>query len=296
MYLRIDSYINIYHKLQHMKNQIYTCLWFDGQAKAAADFYCALFEDSRITADTPMVVNFELCGKKIMGLNGGPQFKINPSISLFYICQTMEEIQTLWNQLSNGGSVLMALDKYPWSEQYGWVKDKFGMTWQLMLSEMPAGEPKIMPSMLFANTQYGNAEAAIRFYTSIFDHSVIRDLQHYQAGGAQEEGKLMFGNFILYNEPFAAMDGPGDHEFIFNEAVSFVVSCANQQEIDYFWDKLTEGGEESQCGWLKDKFGVSWQVVPANLGQLMSDPEKGPRVIEAFLKMKKFDLEKLENV
>ncbi len=138
-----------------MTNPIYPCLWFDGQAKPAAEFYCSVFKNSKIIADTPMVVTFELNGKKFMGLNGGPKFK-------------------------------------------------------------------------------------------------------------------------------------------FNEAVSFVVDCETQEEIDYYWNKLTEGGQESMCGWLKDKFGISWQIVPTILGELMSDPEKAPRVMQAFMQMKKFDIEKLK--
>ncbi len=140
-----------------MKNELYPCLWFDGQAKSAAEFYCTIFPNSKITSDTPMVVIFELNGKKFMGLNGGPHFK-------------------------------------------------------------------------------------------------------------------------------------------FNEAVSFVISCEDQQEIDHYWYSLiADGGQESQCGWLKDKFGLSWQVVPTILGALMSDPEKGQRVVQAFMKMKKFDIEALKN-
>jgi|SRR5688572_10702422 len=135
---------------------IYPCLWFDGQAKQAAEFYCKVFKNSKITTDTPMVVLWDLNGRKFMGLNGGPKFK-------------------------------------------------------------------------------------------------------------------------------------------FNESVSFVVDCEDQAEIDYYWSKLTEDGEESMCGWLKDKYGVSWQIVPKILGKLMSDPQKAPRVIDAFLKMKKFDIETLIN-
>lgn len=137
-----------------MSNPIYPCLWFDGQAKEAADYYCSVFKDSKILSENNMVVNFELNGKKFMALNGGPHFK-------------------------------------------------------------------------------------------------------------------------------------------FNEAVSFVVECDTQEEIDHYWNKLTEGGSESMCGWLKDKYGVSWQIVPAILGKLMSDPEKAPRVVQAFLQMKKFDIEAL---
>ncbi len=139
-----------------MENQIYPCLWFDGQAKQAAEFYCSIFKDSKITVDTPMVVMFEINGLKYMGLNGGPHFK-------------------------------------------------------------------------------------------------------------------------------------------FNEAFSLIVNCDTQEEIDYYWTKLTEGGQESNCGWLKDKFGLSWQIVPTILSKLMTDPAKSARVMGAFMKMKKFDIETLVN-
>ena len=140
-----------------MTKQIFPCLWFDGQAKAAAAFYCSVFKDSKITSESPLVVTFELNGSKFMGLNGGPQFK-------------------------------------------------------------------------------------------------------------------------------------------FDEAVSFVVNCDTQAEIDYYWDKLTaDGGQESMCGWLKDKFGVSWQIVPSILAELMSDPIKAERIMKAFMNMKKLDIEVLKN-
>lgn len=144
-------------KTKKMAKQMYPCLWFDGNARAAADFYCSIFPDSKIINDSGMVVNFELNGQYFMGLNGGDMFK-------------------------------------------------------------------------------------------------------------------------------------------FNEAVSFVIPCKDQEEIDHYWYKLiADGGAESQCGWCKDKFGLSWQVVPSILGELMSNPEKGQRVMQAFLKMKKFDIEALKN-
>lgn len=276
-----------------MKNVIYPCLWFDGNAKAAADFYCSIFKRSKIIDDTQMVVRFEIDGRLIMGLNGGPMYKINPSISLFVTCETIEEIVTIWNKLIEGGSAMMPLDEYPWSKKYGWVVDKFGMTWQLILGELPAGGQKITPCFLFVGKQYGRAKEAIKQYTSIFPNSEIHRLEIYEAGEPQLEGKLKFGDFTLQNELFAAMDGFGEHQFQFNEGLSLVVECETQEEIDTFWDKLTEGGSEGQCGWLKDKFGVSWQVVPSVLSELMSDAEKAPRVLQAFLKMKKFDIETL---
>jgi predicted 3-demethylubiquinone-9 3-methyltransferase (glyoxalase superfamily) len=276
-----------------MNKSIYPCLWFDSQAKEAATFYCSVFQNSKIIADNPMVIKFELEGKMLMGLNGGPMFKINPSISLFVTCQTSEEIETVYKKLMEGGKALMSLDKYPWSEKYGWVADKFGMTWQLMLGELAKGAPKIIPSFLFANEQYGKAQQAIEHYISVFPNSHINTLQIYQEGEPQTAGNLKFGQFTLNNELFAAMDGPGNHDFKFNEAVSIVVECETQSEIDHYWSMLTEGGKESQCGWLIDKFGVSWQIVPAVLGKLMSDPQKAPKAMYAFMQMKKFDIEKL---
>lgn len=140
-----------------MKNSLYTCLWFDGKAKEAAEYYCSIFKDAKILSENPFVVMFEMMGQKFMGLNGGPKFK-------------------------------------------------------------------------------------------------------------------------------------------FNESVSFVINCDTQEEIDYYWNAFTKEGEESMCGWCKDKYGLSWQVVPSILGQLMNDKEKGPKVMQAFLKMKKFELEKLIHV
>lgn len=278
-----------------MKKNLYPCLWFDGNAKAAAEFYCSIFNHSKIINDTPMVVRFEIEGKLIMGLNGGPMFKINPSISLFVTCETNEEIESIWSKLIEGGSAMMTLGSYPWAEKYGWVVDKFGMTWQLMLGELAPGMPKIIPNFLFVGKQYGKAQEAIKHYTSIFPNSEIQQLQTYEAGEMQQAANLKFGHFTLQNELFSAMDGFGEHEFQFNEGFSLVVECETQDEIDNYWNKLTAGGSESQCEWLKDKFGISWQIVPTILSKLMSDAEKAPRVIQAFLKMKKFDIETLLN-
>lgn len=278
-----------------MKNTIYPCLWFDGNAKAAAEFYTPLFKNSKITAENPMVVIWELDGTKIMGLNGGPIFKINPSVSLFVLCETIEETDKLWNKLCEGGTVMMPMDKYPWSEHYGWVQDKFGMTWQVSIVYNEGDKAKITPCLLFTDKRFGQGEAALSFYTKVFANSKKDQVILYPEGDANA-GKLMYSEFKLGSYNMIAMDGPGDHKYTFNEAVSFVIDCDNQTEIDYYWDKLiADGGQESQCGWLKDKFGVSWQVVPSNLGAMVNDPVKGQRVVAAFMKMKKFIIADLEN-
>jgi predicted 3-demethylubiquinone-9 3-methyltransferase (glyoxalase superfamily) len=278
-----------------MNNSIHPCLWFDGHAKAAAEFYCSIIKDSKIMIDTPMVVIFESGGKKIMGLNGGPMFTINPSISLFILCESIDETNELWNKLADGGKVMMPIDKYPWSERYGWVQDKFGMTWQVSVVYKEGDKLQLTPSLLFTGKQFGRAEEAIKLYTSLFKNSSINPLIHYPEGDANA-GKVMFSEFKLDEYPLIAMDGPGEHGYTFNEAVSLVVNCDTQEEIDYFWEKLTaDGGQESMCGWLKDKFGVSWQIVPSIIGKLMTDPEKGPGAMQALMKMKKIDIETMVN-
>lgn len=278
-----------------MNNNIYPCLWFDGNAREAAAFYCSIFQNSKITADNPVVVTFELNGKKFMGLNGGPMFKINPSISLSVLCQSSDETNEIWNKLIDGGKALMPIDKYPWSERYGWLQDKFGMTWQVSVVYKEGDKQKITPSLLFTSSQFGKAEEAIKLYTNVFKNSSVTVLFPYPEGDANA-GKVMFSEFKLNGYDLIAMDGPGVHDYTFNEGVSLVVDCETQEQIDHYWNKLTaDGGQESMCGWLKDKFGVSWQIVPGILGKLMSNPEKAPKVMQAFMQMKKFDIEALMN-
>lgn len=278
-----------------MTNKIYPCLWFDGNGKEAADLYCSLFKDSKITTDTPMVVNFEMSGQKFMCLNGGPHFKINPSISIFVVCETEEETDRVWQKLNEGGKVLMPLDKYPWSEKYGWVEDRFGVNWQLAFGKLADVGQKFTPCLMFVKEQVGRAEEAINFYTSVFENSGITGIMKYSKEDEDIEGFVKHAQFNINGYVLMAMDSSADHKFEFNEGFSIVVECKDQQEIDYFWNKLTEGGAESQCGWLEDKFGVSWQIIPANLGALMSDPERGQRAMNALMKMKKLDIKTLEN-
>ena len=276
-----------------MANQLYTCLWFNGQTAEAAEFYCSLFEQSKIVAKNPIISKFELAGTTIKLLNGGALFSINPSISLFVRCETKAEVEKLWNAFMDGGKAMMNLDTYPWSEYYGWVVDKYGMTWQLYLSPIQAGEQKVIPSMLFTNEVYGRAEEAIRFYSSVFKESKIFFTDVYKDGEPQPVGKLKFGSFELNHAQFAVMDGPGNHAFQFNEGVSIVVECEDQAEIDYYWEQLSNGGHEGQCGWLKDKFGVSWQIVPIVLNQLMGNPVTAEKARNAFMRMKKFIIQDL---
>lgn len=282
-------------------------LWFDSEAEEAARFYCSVFPDSKMgfisyygkegfeihgqPEGKVMSVNFNLAGMEFQAINGGPLFKINPSISYFVVCETEKETDNLWSALLKGGSVLMPLQKYDWSEKYGWVQDQYGLSWQISLGKISEVGQKITPSFLFVGDQYGRAEEAINFYTSIFPNSSIRGA----VKGA--DGKVMHGQFQLNGKQFMIMESNDKHDFDFNEGVSIIVNCSNQKEIDHYWEKLTsDGGNEVECGWLKDKFGVSWQVTPIQLEEMLKSPDKKKteRVTKAFLHMKKFNLAKLE--
>ena len=278
-----------------MNNNIHSCWWFDGNAKEAADFYCNIFPESKITIDTPMVVNFELWGQKFMGLNGGPMFTKNPSISYFVVFDTTEEVDIAWTSLSEGGEVLMALDTYPWSEKYGWLQDKFGVSWQLSVGDLKDTGQRIAPSLMFVRDKAGRAEAAIKLYTALFENSSISGVHHYGEGEGDRPDLVKHAQFIIDGKTFMAMDSSGPHDFDFNEGISLVVECKTQEEIDKYWNALTERGEESMCGWLKDEFGVSWQIIPADLGKWMSDPEKRDRVMQKVMSSKKFNIEELKN-
>jgi predicted 3-demethylubiquinone-9 3-methyltransferase (glyoxalase superfamily) len=145
---------------------------------------------------------------------------------------------------------------------------------------------KITPFLWFN----GNIEEAMDHYTSIFKNSKINNV--HRVGGPK--GKMLTATFNLEGQEFMALDG--GPMFKFNEAISFFVSCKTQEEVDYFWDKLSEGGEKSRCGWLKDKFGLSWQIIPTALGELMGgpDPVKSKRVMDAMMKMGKIEISKLQ--
>jgi len=296
-----------------MPQKILPHLWFDKEAKEAAEFYTSVFPRSRITnvttlRDTPGgdcdVVSFELAEFELMAISAGPLFKLNPSISFFLNfdpsqdTRARENLDATWSKLSAGGTPLMALDKYPFSERFGWIQDKYGVSWQLILSD-PAGEPRpfIVPSLLFTRAMAGRAEEAIDFYTSVFRDARRGNTARYPAGMEPDrEGTLMFADFMLENQWLAAMDSAREHGFSFNEAISLLVRCETQAEIDYFWEKLSAVPEAEQCGWLKDRFGVSWQISSAEMDRMMSQgsPEQIARVTQAFLPMKKFDLAELQ--
>jgi predicted 3-demethylubiquinone-9 3-methyltransferase (glyoxalase superfamily) len=286
--------------------KISTCLWLDNNAEEAVDFYTSLFANTRVGDTTyhgesgakmghrvgsVMAISFVLEGLEFMALNGGPMFRPNPSISFTVSCETAAEIEKLFERFSDGGTVMMPLAAYPFSEKFGWVADKFGISWQLNLKKR---DQKIAPSMMFVGEQFGKAEEAVNFYVSTFKNSKVTSLTHYGPGEPGKEGTVKHAIFSLNGTEFMAIDADGPHPFTFTPALSFMIHCANQEEIDEKWNALSADGE-GQCGWVTDKFGVSWQIVPSVLNGMLvaNNGEKAEQVMEAVMKMKKLNIEEL---
>lgn len=280
-------------------------LWFDKEAKEAALFYSSLFPDSKINnittiPNTPSgdcdVVAFKLASQKFIAISAGPYFKFNQSISFFVTFDNENDIDETWEKLINNGKEYIPYNSYAWANKYGWLKDKYGLSWQLSWSKNHKMKEKITPLLMFTKDNAGLAKEAIEFYTNIFPGSKIEMIIPYTKDDDDKEGYIKHSRFTLGDSPFIAMDSSVPHDFSFNEAVSFVVYCDDQKEIDYYWDKLSAIPKAEQCGWLKDKYGVSWQIVPSIMNEMMEKGNKEQilRVTQAFLKMKKFNIEKLQ--
>jgi predicted 3-demethylubiquinone-9 3-methyltransferase (glyoxalase superfamily) len=250
---------------------------------------------------------FELSRQPFMAISAGPLFKFNPSVSFHLKCGTKGEVDALWERLSQGGRILMPLGAYPFSERYGWVEDKYGLSWQVIFAGESESGQKITPALMFVGWVCGKTEEAVNFYTSVFKHSPSGAkttagtkadvLARYTKGEEPDkEGTVKFASFTLLGQEFGAMDSAWEHQFAFNEAISFVVPCDTQDEIDYFWEKLSADPKAEQCGWLKDKYGLSWQITPTILNGLLGggDQRRIARVTQAFLKMKKFNIDVLK--
>ncbi len=289
-----------------LKQKIVPHLWFDKEAKEAAAFYTFIFKNSKIKAtrtihNTPSgdadLLTIELMGQEFMLISAGPFFKFTPAISFLVVLSTKEEVNAAWSKLADGGSALMELGEYPFSERYGWIKDKYGLSWQLIYNPDPKIKQKIAPTLMFVGAVSGKAEDAINFYTSVFHNAKAGSILRYGKGEEPDtEGTIKHAVFTLEGMEFAAMDSARPHDFTFNEAISLIVNCETQEEIDYYWNKLSADPNAEQCGWLKDKYGVSWQVTPTAMDKMLGDKDEKrvARVTEAFLKMKKFDLATLQ--
>lgn len=284
-------------------------LWFDNEAIEAAEFYTSVFPDSQIRTtsvykqdgETIQEVAFDLGGQSFFSINAGPLWKINPAISFMVnfdpsvMDDAKQSLKSLWQKLSEGGKALMPLDAYDFSPLFGWVEDKFGVSWQLILTD-PGGDPRpfIMPAIMFTEQAQATTLAARRHYLDVFEHTEEGLLVPFEEG--QSLGEIMFSDIKLENLWYVLSDSFGLHDFSLNGAISFMLQCDTQDQVDYYWHHLSADPSEEQCGWLKDKNGVYWQIVPRRFLAMIREGsgEQVRRVMEKMQASKKLVIAELE--
>ena len=300
-----NSLLAVPHRAVHpcyddrMDQVITPAIWCDGTADEAAQFYADVFRDASIAEQAPgLTAMVSIHGFRLSLINGGNQYAPNPSISCILNFdpllfggeeQARAYLDELYERLSTGG-VLMELGEYPFSPRYAWVRDRFGMTWQLMLTD-PDGDPRpfVIPSFMFGGTNHAHAEEATDAWIALFDNARRGALYRYEEGGPLDAGTVMFTDFTLRGTWMAATDSGTFHDFTFTPGVSMIVSCRDQEEIDRYWAGLSAVPEAERCGWCVDRWGVSWQIVPHNIAELMADAATRDKILH----MGKIDLAKL---
>lgn len=278
-----------------MNNTIFPCFWFNQNGAEAARFYTSIFQNSNITVDTPMVVNIEIDGQKLMFLNGGPMFRPNLTLSLMMMCDSKEEAESYYEKLSVNAKIMMELGSYPWSESYAWLEDQYGISWQIYYST--EYKQKFSPVMMFTGANNGKCKEALGYYTAIFPDSSIQNIMEYHEGQGDTAGNVAHSQFIIDNYLMMAMDSSHDHKVNFTEGTSMTIMTKDQEETDYYWKEFTKEGQESMCGWLKDKYGFSWQIVPHRVIELTNthEVEKAQKAFGAMMKMKKISIKDIED-
>ncbi|MCG8570634.1 MAG: VOC family protein [Spirochaetes bacterium] len=289
-----------------MLQKVIPFIWFETEAIEAAKWYTSIFPDSEMISIVTLpgtpgqdtnIVNLNLWGRHFQFISAGKLYDRNPSFSYMAACRTVEEVNQIWKCLSDQAEILMPLAEYPFSKRYGWLKDKFGVSWQIM-QDGGMNIQHITPSLMFVGDVCGKAEEAMNFYCSLFQQAGILEghISHY--GKNKEPNKpdtLEYARFHLEGQEFVVMDSALDHNFQFNEMQTFIVYGKKQSEVDFFWNKLSAIPEAEQCGWVKDRYGVSWQIIPEIMEKMMvfiTDKQK-QKLVEAFLPMKKLNVNEM---
>ncbi|MBD2763099.1 MULTISPECIES: VOC family protein [unclassified Candidatus Sulfotelmatobacter] len=289
-------------------------LWFQGNAAEGAEFYEQALPNTRLVdssnypteglldfqkdlAGELLTAVLDIDGFQVLLINAGEEFTPNPAISFMLNFDPSRDenaratLERVWDRLSQGSTALMPLDTYPFSEYYGWVQDRYGVSWQLMLTN-PGGEPRpfVTPSLMFGGQAQNRAKQAVEYYTGVFGDANLGTFVPYaDQTGPAVPGTVMYSDFTLEGQWFSAMDSGVAQDFSFTPGVSLMVNCNDQDEIDRLWEALSAVPEAEQCGWCTDQFGVSWQIVPVDTDDLMKRPE----AFERMMTMKKIDIAQL---
>lgn len=283
-----------------MTQRITPNIWCDHAAEEAGAFYASVFdrttsrvvarypvdglpEFQRSFAGKPLTVDVEIDGYRITLINAGSEFAPNPAISFLLSVDPRRFddenaarawINRTWTRLGEDGLVLMDIGEYFFSGLYGWVEDRYGVSWQLKLMDRDAEPaPLITPMLVFGGPVRNRSQEAIGLYGELLPPSgITRQVEYPVTEPPHVDEPIIYSEFLLAGQRFAAFDSPVDRDFTFTPGFSLQIDCDGQEKIDRIWEALSAVPQAEQCGWLVDRFGVSWQVVPANLGELMQRP------------------------
>jgi len=270
------------------------CFWFASDVSKAFKCYADALPAAEVTLDNGFFAELSLGTSRIAGMNGGPTFKPNKTVSVFAELPDAASVHAAYGVLSEGDSeVYMELAKNPWSEAYTWFADRWGVNWQLMAA--PERATQLSGAMLFTGDQAGKAEAAMRLYAELFDDAKDLQIERYPESMGKDAGLIMHAQQRLNESKLIYCESSHEHNAAFSEGGSLMIHCDTQAEIDRCWKLLTSnGGSAGRCGWCKDRFGVSWQIVPRKLGDWMSNPRTAGEVGQRMQQMGKLILEELQ--
>lgn len=282
-------------------------LWYNTEAKEAVAFYVDLFggnvDWTYTITDTPSgdsdLIQFQLGNMTLAAISAGPYFKLNESMSLMVNVASKDEVTRLYQALSEGGRVLMPLGEYPFSPYYVWLEDRFGLSWQLSYAPDLDKPYQFDICLLFSQGQVGLAQPMLDYYKDKLPQARLGRLSYYGEGeAAVEAAKLNYAELLVAGQKMIVMDHGYGGEASFNEAFSLMVYVDSQDELDFYYDLLSAVPEAEMCGWVKDQFGISWQIVPRMLMEAYdtASPEKVKAVNAAVMTMKRLDIAKIQEL
>lgn len=282
-------------------------LWYDTEAKEAVAFYVDLFggkiDWTYTITDTPSgdsdLIQFQLGDMTLAAISAGPYFKLNESMSLMVNVASKDEVTRLYQALSEGGRILMPLGEYPFSPYYVWLEDRFGLSWQLSYAPDLNKPYQFDICLLFSQEQVGLAQPMLDYYKDKLPQASVGQLSYYGEGeAAVEAAKLNYAELLVAGQKLIVMDHGYGGEASFNEAFSFMVYVDSQDELNFYYDLLSAVPEAEMCGWVKDQFGLSWQIVPRILMEAYdtASPEQIKAVNAAVMTMKRLDIATIQTI
>ncbi|MBO4106971.1 VOC family protein [Streptococcus suis] len=282
-------------------------LWYDTEAKEAVAFYVDLFggkiDWTYTITDTPSgdsdLIQFPLGDMTLVAISAGPYFKLNESMSLMVNVASKDEVTRLYQALSEGGRILMPLGEYPFSPYYVWLEDRFGLSWQLSYAPDLDKPYQFDICLLFSQEQVGLAQPMLDYYKDKLPQASVGQLSYYGEGeAAVEAAKLNYAELLVAGQKMIVMDHGYGGEASFNEAFSLMVYVDSQDELNFYYDLLSAVPEAEMCGWVKDQFGISWQIVPRILMEAYdtASPETVKAVNDAVLQMRRLDFDQIKEI